>query len=185
MPILVNGQGQSLSSVNQDKSSNGPSEVTQLIEALLKNGADGNIGKNLAPVIGLPKPMPMKQQEIVMSERASDFERRACFVIYENIAGPAQDPDEKRPVCAYILKSKREGTNHQVRYFRIDLTGKLEKAILSRSKIDSNGKGVRGSGVKTDLDIESSEVKKNFEAEMKFWLKDWLKKQPKAPAKKA
>ena len=35
------------------------------------------------------------------------------------------------------------------------------------------------------VDIDSPEVKKTFDAEMKYWLKDWLKMQQKVPAKKA
>ena len=87
-------------------------------------------------------------------------------------------------MCAYVVKVKRSGQNNQVRYFRIDLNGKLDKVVLSQSKADESGKIIRGSGIKTDQDINSPEVKKTFEAEMKFWLKDWLKKQPAVAAKK-
>lgn len=195
MPILVNGQDQSLSSVNSAKSSN-PSAlkdsvkdtkagVAELIETLMKVGSDGNVSSSLAPVIGLPSAMPIKALEFILSEHGSDREQRGCFVVYEIKEGSDPKVAEKRPVCAYILKSKRSSANRQTSYFRIDLNGNLEKVVVSKGKHDESGKVVRGSGVKTDLDINSPEVKKTFDAEMKFWLKDWLKKQQKVPAKKA
>lgn len=159
--------------------------MAQLIEVILNSGADGNISSTLAPVIGLPKAMPIKKQVIVTSESGNDFEQRAFFVVYENIESAVPEPGNKRAVCAYVLRVKRSGLDNQVRYFRIDLNGKLEKVVLSQSKADANGKPVRGSGVKFDQDINSPEVRKTFEAEMKFWLNDWLKKQQKTSAKKA
>lgn len=195
MPILVNGQTQSLSSVNQDNSSNKSSlkdsvkdtnaHFAQFIEVLMKSGTDGQIGSNFAPVIGLSKPMPTKDVDIVIRQKGGESEKRGCFVVYEKITGSTAGADQKRPECAYFAIYKRTGTERQARYFRIDLTGKLEKVVLSQGKYDADGKVIRGSGVKTDLDINSPEVKKTFEAEMKFWLKDWLKKQQKVPAKKA
>jgi len=192
-PGLVNGQPQSLTSVNHDKSSNEAelkdsvkeqkAGVAQLIAAVIKAGTDQKVGSNLAPVIGLPRAMPTKDVEIVISPRDADLEKRGCFVVYENVGSSPPEAVEKRPVCAYIVKIKRAGLDSVTRYFRIDLNGKLEKVVLSQGKFDENGKVVRGSGVKFDQDIESAEVKKAFEAEMKFWLKDWLKKEQKNAAK--
>lgn len=194
MPDLVNGQAQSLSTVNKDNSSNksalkdsvkdAKAGIAQLIETLLKSGVDGNIGSTLAPVIGLPTAMPMKKKEVVLSQRGADEERRGCFIIYETAGGPDVKENAKRPVCAYIVRFKRSGSGRQTRYFRIDLNGKLVKVILSEGKHDASGKVVRGSGVKTDLDIDSPEVRRTFEAEMDFWLKDWLKKQQQNAPKK-
>lgn len=194
LPNLVNGQAQSLSTVNSDKSSNklelkdsikdAQTGITQLITAVLKNGNSATIGGNLAPVIGLPKAMPTKDIEIVVRERDQDVEKRNCIIVYEKPESVPSEASDMRAVCAYIVKFRRFGLDRETRYFRVDLHGKLEKAVLSQSKADTSGKVVRGSGVKTDLDINSPEVKKTFEAEMKFWLKDWLRKQQKAPAKK-
>ena len=194
LPGLVNGQTPSLTSVNKDKSSSKSDlkdsvkdakiGITQLIAITLKNGTNSNIASTLAPVIGLPNAMPMRKQEVVVSKRDNDFEERACYVIYENVESTTPADDEKRAVCAYIVKIKRSGLDKETRYFRIDLNGKLEKVVLSKSKYDEAGKIVSGSGVKTDQDIDSPEVRKTFEAEMKFWLKDWLKKEQKNAAKK-
>lgn len=194
MPGLVNGQAQSLTTVNKDKSSgksglkdsvrDNKAEVTRLIKTVLKTGIDGNFGPGLAPIVGLPKAMPSKDQEIVISQNDKGWEQRGCYVVYENAESTEPAASDKNAVCAYIVKSKVSGHDKQVRYFRIDLNGKLEKVILSQSKLDDAGNGVRGSGVKTDQDIDSPEVRKTFEAEMKFWLKDWLKKEQKNPTKK-
>ncbi|MBI2385014.1 MAG: hypothetical protein HYV14_03260 [Elusimicrobia bacterium] len=195
LPSLVNAQPKSLTSVNKDKSSNKSdlkdsvkdtkTGVAKLIDITLQNGVESNVSSVLAAVIGLPNAMPMKKHEVVMGQSDNDVETRACYVIYDNTASANPEAAEKRATCAYIVRIKRSGLDKQTRYFRIDLNGKLEKVVLSQSKFDENGKIVRGSGVKTDLDINSPEVKKTFDAEMKFWLKDWLKKQQKAPAKKA
>ena len=191
LPNLVNALPPSLTSVNKDNSSRknesatsaNKAAVARLFEVMLASGADSSIANNLAPIIGLPNAMPIKAREIVTSENGKDEERRACYVVYENAEGKGAVLVEKHAVCAYFLKSKRSGHDPQTRYFRIDLTGKLEKVVLSQLKYDDTGKVIRGSGVKFDQDIESSEVKKTFEAEMKFWLKDWLKKERKPVAK--
>ncbi|MEQ1918009.1 MAG: hypothetical protein ABL955_02335 [Elusimicrobiota bacterium] len=195
MPDIVNGQGQSLTSVNQDGASSKSDlkdsvkdtrdGVAKLIAITLKSGTDSDISNVLASVIGLPGAMPMKKQEVVIGQSDTNVEKRACYVIYENTASTAPESDEKRAVCAYIVKIKRTGLDKQTRYFRIDLNGKLEKVVLSEGKYDASGHGVRGSGVKTDQDIDSPEVRKTFEAEMRFWLKDWLKKELKNAAKTA
>lgn len=189
---LVNGQAQSLTSVNQDNSSDktalkdsvkeAQAGIAQLISAVLKKGVKENTGSNLAPVIGLPKAMPVKTIEIAVSQRDKVTEARRCFVVYEKIGNTAPTTGDERAVCAYIVKVKRSGLDKETRYFRFDLNGKLEKVVLSQGKYDEVGKVVRGSGVKFDQDINSPEVKKAFEAEMKFWLNDWLKKEQKNAA---
>ena len=195
MPILVNGQPQSLSSVNKDKSSNESgvmaavketkADVSRLIATVMTVGNNENTGSNLAPVIGLPRAMSTKDVEIQISRKDDATETRRCFVVYEKIDEANTESIEKRPTCAYVVRTRRSGLSKETKYFKFDLDGNLEKVVLSRGKYDETGKVVKGSGVKTDLDIDSPEVRKNFEAEMKFWLKDWLKKQKKAPAKKA
>lgn len=195
MPSLVNGQGQSLSTINPDRTSNTAdlkdsisarkTGMERLIATLLTSGVDSRILGTLAPVIGLATAMPMKKREVTVSATGdAESDVRACYVIYENAESAAPERGDKRVVCAYIVKIKRSGLDMQNRYFKINLNGKLEKAVLTQSKYDEAGKIIRGSGVKFDQDIESPEVKKTFEAELKFWLKDWLKKEQKNAAKK-
>lgn len=195
LPNLVNAQAQSLTSVNTDNTSTESDlkisvketnvGMSKLIETVLRTGSDSSIGNNLASIIGLPKAMPVRKKEIVTSKSGKNHETSLFYVIYDKGDGSDAAPTEKRAVCAYIVKANRSGLNNDVRFFRIDLNGKLEKAVLSQSKFDESGKGVRGSGVKTDLDIDSPEVRKTFDSEMKFWVKDWLKKEQKLDTSKA
>jgi len=187
LPGLVNGEPQSLSSVNTDKNSTKPAlkdsvrdkktDFATLIALTLENGKESKIGSNLAPIIGLSKSMPMKKQEVNLSSNPHLREERAYYLIYENIDGTASKTAPKRTECAYLVRIRISGLDKTTRYFKTDLKGKLVKAVLSQAKLEGNGKGVKGSGVKTELDIDSPEVKETFEAEMKFWLKDWLTKQ--------
>ncbi|MEK7234908.1 MAG: hypothetical protein AAB268_13920 [Elusimicrobiota bacterium] len=190
--ILVNAQIPSPTSTNKDNPSTKSehkdsikTDIAKLIDTILKSGIDSNISSILATVIGLPNAMPMKKQEIVMGQTNNDIEKRACYVIYENTGNIDIETPEKRTVCVYIVKIKRSGRDKQTRYFRIDLNGNLEKVVLSQSKFDETGKIVEGSGVKFDQDVDSPEVRMTFEAEMKFWLKDWLKKEQKNVTKKS
>ena len=173
LPTLVNAQ-------NQKDPKDG---VTKLIEVILRNGTDSDISSTLAPIIGLQKAMPMKKLEVVTKQRGTDIEMRACFIAYENAESSSTNMTAPHMTYIYIVKMKRAGLDKEMRYFRIDLNGRLEKVVLSQSKYDATGKIVRGSGVKFDQDIDSPEVKKTFETEMKFWLKDWLPKQLKTAAK--
>ena len=137
----------------------------------MKTGIDDKVGSNLAPVIGLPKAMPMKLRETVVSAKNKDTDIRSCLVVIG---------EDTRPICVYMIRSKKSGRDHRAQYFRINLDGKLEKAVSSQGKNDENDKAIKGSGVKFEQDIDSSEVKKAFDAEMSYWLKDWLKKEQKA-----
>ena len=163
MPGLVNGQSKSLTTINHGKSS-GKADAVQLIETMFRNGAEGNINNVIASLIGLPHAMPMKKQEILIEENGTDFDKHAYFLAYENAAAPGAEAGNKRTVCVYLIRGKRLGLDIQHQYFRIDLAGKLVKAILSKSKSEASGKVVRGSGVKFDQDIDSPEVRKAFEA---------------------
>ena len=142
-----------------------------LIEIVVGTGIDEKIGDNLAPVIGLPKAMPMKVRDTLLSGKNKDREIRSCLVIID---------EDKHPICVYAVRSKKSGRDKRSQYFRISLDGKLEKAVLSQTKYDENDKGIKGSGVKFDQDINSPEVKKAFDVEMSYWLKDWLKKEKKS-----
>lgn len=194
LPGLVNGQSQSLTSVNTDKDSSQSdlkdsvkdkkTDFAKLIALTLESGKESKIGSNLAPVIGLSKSMPMKKHEVTLPSNSDLREVRACYVIYENIDGTDTEAAHKRTVCAYVVRVRVSGLDKKTRYFKTDVNGKLVKAILSEGKLESDGRGVKGSGIKTELDIDSAEVKETFDKEIQFWLKDWLKKQD-APPKPA
>src|SRR5437868_2570737 len=80
MPALVNGQAPALTTINNGKASKDTkARMDKIIALTLENGSDGSIGANLAPVIGLSKSMPMRTQEITLTERADGFDKRAFF----------------------------------------------------------------------------------------------------------
>lgn len=180
--ILVNARAEPLTSVNSAKApaklvKKSPKDFERLVQLLIERGNDSRIGNNLAPVIGLEKASDAKQQDVIIKQddKAADF--RSCFVIYA-------DEQKTQPMCLYLKRSKQTHDSVHSKYFRVNLAGILEKAVWSDGKKNVDGQVVRGSGIKTEQDIESPEVKKEFNAEMAYWLKDWLKKESKTPSKK-
>ena len=162
-PVVVNAQ---------TKSSPRKSTFPTLVQILMAEGNDDKIDNNLAPVIGLPHAMSIKVQDIIIAQNKNSREVRSSFVVYTE----DERTKDKSPVCVYITKSKKSGRDRRTQYFRITLDGNLEKAIQSQGKHDDTGKPIRGSGVKFDQDINSPDVKKAFNSEMSYWLKDWLTK---------
>jgi|CXWL01.1.fsa_nt_gi hypothetical protein len=145
-----------------------------LIKIVMETGVDDKIGSNLAPVIGLPKAMPMKLRNILVPGTKKDKDTRSFLVIID---------EDKHPFCVYMVRMKTSGRDQTAQYLRINLEGKLEKTVSSQGKLDENGKAIKGSGVKFEQDIDSPEVKKAFDAEMSYWLKDWLKREQKIDGK--
>jgi hypothetical protein len=182
---LVNARAQSLTSVNTSKrtanSSKKLKDLPRLIEVLLTKGVNSAIGSNLAPAIGLEKSFSTKTQEIVLSQNENELDARSCFVVLADSSGV----DTPTPMCLFIRRTKRASGEQHSKYFKVSLLGKLEKAVVTSGKIDEKtGRGIAGSGAQAEQDIESSDIKKEFDAEMAYWLKDWLKKEQKADAKK-
>lgn len=176
--ILVNANAESLTGVNQvrpkDSAKKQRGDFARLIDAVLTEGKDGNFGP-LSPVIGLPDAMPFKFAEKKISRSENGSESRACYIIV----------DKDRPYCAYIVKFTTTGKDSTSQFYRLNLDGKLDKAVVTHGKRDEQGKPIKGSGVKFDQDIDSPEIRKAFDSEMAYWLKDWLKKEKKTDKKAA
>lgn len=174
--IAVNADSAPLPSFNKK-----PSPISAVIERVLRSGTEGSFGSNIAPVIGLPKSMPHKGESVVLRENGSELDARLFYVVFERPDSDASGT--MTPICAYIARLTRSGTDENNRYFRVNLAGELEKVVQMQGKRGTDGKPIKGSGVKFDQDINSSEVKKAFEAEFKYWTKDWLKARKKEEAK--
>jgi hypothetical protein len=179
--LLVNGRAQSLTSVNLGKSptksaKNTKNELERLIQILLERGADKKVSNIMAPVLGLEKPSNVKQHDVTLKHDENNFDGRSCFIVFT-------DDEQKSPMCLFVKRARQTADSAESKYFKVSIAGKLENAIVWAGKKTAAG-AVPGSGVKTEQDIESSEVKKEFDAEMAYWLKDWLKKEQKADAKK-
>lgn len=181
--ILVNARSQSLPSVNRQKNAakpakNSKSDLQRLIDALIQTGSDKKISSTMAPVIGLEKPTDVKQKDVMVAQDEKSGDMRTCFVVFS-------DSDRKVPMCLFVKRSKQTLESSESKYFKVSLAGKLENAVTWAGKRTATNP-IAGSGVKTQQDIESPEVKKEFNAEMAYWLKDWLKKESKkVPSKSA
>ncbi|MEQ1918044.1 MAG: hypothetical protein ABL955_02515 [Elusimicrobiota bacterium] len=150
-----------------------PNEMSKLVQTVMASGGDGQYRNGHAQAAGLDRPMPLKGIAISISEGI-----RRCQIIYE--------PDEtngNRPVYAYLLRSKKGAHDGVEHYYRLSLDGKMEKAITLKNKIDDQGKVLSEGRSRVVEDIMSPDIKKAFKTEMTFWLKDWLKKQPKLDTK--
>jgi hypothetical protein len=173
---LVNASAESLTTVNSsDKKVS--ADFSKLVKTVLATGGDAEIKKHLAPVIGLDKPSPTKFKENELNVTSSSSELKSCYVILDQ-------PTDKKPKCVYLAWMKRAAGKTETQYYRISLSGQLEKSVTTFGNYDETGKQIRGSGKKVERDINSPEVKKEFDAEMAYWLKDWLEKEQKAASTK-
>ncbi len=179
--VSVNAEAQPLSSVNRSKSADksaksSKDELDRLIQTLLRLGDAKTISDTMAPIIGLKKSSKVRQQDVIVRQDKRSGDMRTCFVVISN-------DDDKSPMCLFVKRSRQTMSDSESKYFRVNLSGELEDALTWTGKKGATG-GIRGSGAKTQQDIASPVVKKEFEAEMAFWLKDWLKREQKAHAKK-
>jgi hypothetical protein len=181
LPASVKAQDKNLPSRNHGKSSqettfrDAKSEIAGLVEFLLKNGTEFRFREHIAPVLGLPGPMPSKVSNATEEHRGDDRVFRLYYLVYENSSDPTAK-DGTHPFCIYLRKRTVSGHANEDQYFRVNFDGQVEKAVVIRGKIDDEGKIVSGASVPTDLDIGSAESKKSFTAEMSQMIL-WLKKQ--------
>lgn len=183
--VAVKAQDKALTSVNKAKSSNesdlkdsvkgDPSEISKLVQTMMASGRDGKYVNGMAQAIGLDRPMSAKNTMVLVGREA-----RRCQIVYE-----ADATNGDRPFCVYLLRTKKTSSDVEERYYRVSLDGRLEKVITLKNKLDDQGKALREGRSRVEEDMTSPGVKKAFNAEMTFWLKDWLKKQQKLDAKKA
>lgn len=152
--------------------------ITELADYLLEYGNDDHIGKNLAPVIGLSRPAPIKTQIIQETEDLKEGTRDVLQVglVYEV---PSGYPEVRgnRPLNIYVLSVNTSGRDTRSLFFRVNLNGLPERAIASDAKDDELALPVRGSGVKFERDLSDMETRKSYDASMNR-IRDWLAKPP-------
>jgi hypothetical protein len=136
----------------------------RLIQEVQAEGKDNYIRPNIGPLLGLEPNAPTKAFVI-------DVEKDKLGVKL----GRSFNQLNGSPTVVF-LKSLREKGRHVGRYFKCAADGKLLSAIEVVSKTDKDGKVIRGSGVKTELDVSSSKTKKSLAAELDFWLSGAYKK---------
>lgn len=153
------------------------------MKKLHSEGADNFIRPNVAPFLELTPNSPSKAYIVDELARQEDRQpEKICNLVLEK----AESSDTLTPKCAVIIDGY-VGTDKTVsHYYKVGLDGKLLSAVRLSGKV-SSGKPVRGSGVKTDLDINSPEVQASFKKELDFWLSGRYKKywKPKPGVKTA
>jgi hypothetical protein len=179
---LVNSQENVSPKINPPSPAS-KNDIAQLVDFLLKNGEENPFKEYLAPVVGLPGPMPAKGQTISEEHHGKDKDVHECYVVYEP-PSDATGSQSQHPVCLYLHRRKVSGHDDESQYFRINLKGQLDKVVMILAKRDDNGNPVPGSGSAHDQDIASSESKKEFAAEM-IAMRKWLKTQQKLLLAKA
>jgi hypothetical protein len=156
-------------------------DLAQLIDFLLKNGNDVQIGEDLGLAIGLPGARPAKSKAVRNKINGKDRDALNCALIYEETTD-ASVPGSKKPTCIYLMKVADSPRIKVSQFFRINLNGQLERVITNRAKRDDEGKIIPGAGVELDDDKDSSAVRKTYTAEL-HEVRAWLKQQLKLAAK--
>lgn len=136
----------------------------RLIDEVQADGKNNFIRPNVGPLLGLEPNAPTKAFVIDVEKDKQGVKLGRSF---NQLSGS--------PTVVF-LKSLREKGRHIGRYFKCSADGRLLSAIEIISKTDKNGKVMRGSGVKTDLDVSSRSTKKSLDDELKFWLSGAYKK---------
>ena len=157
---------------------NGPTELSWLIQTIMDSGGNTKVANGLAQVVGLPWEMPAKVKTLLISRRGKDEEVRDCSIVYS-----VDGNGIKHPFCIYLSRAKRIGRNSESEYYRVSLTGQLEKVVTLHAKRDDAGKMLREGRSRFDESIYSPLIKAAFKSEMDYWLNDWLPKQKKASAR--
>lgn len=155
--------------------------ITELADYLLKYGNDDHIGMNLAAVIGLSRPAPIKTQIIKEKEDLKAGTRTALQVglVYEVPLGYPKVRGN-RPLSIYVLSANTFGRGTRSLFFRVNLNGQPERAMASDAKDDELGLPVRGSAVKFERDLSDVETRKSYDAAMNL-IRVWLEKRPIPP----
>lgn len=174
----VNAPSQNLSSVNKDKNDSAealkdsPGEeksgVTELSRVVLHDGKSARFPEHLAAAVGFPA--GASDKDVAVNGKVG----RLCSVAYEPEGSARAVP---KPLGVYLRTLSKTGRELHGYVFRVGLDGKLEKALRAEGKYDADGKLVSGSGAYLPCDVDSKETRLAFDAEMAFWLKDWLRKR--------
>jgi hypothetical protein len=146
-------------------------------ERLLKHGEDYTYKGAVEP-LELKGGTKAKSLE-VLSVDTSDGLNHATELVF------ADPPAKPEPLCLVMSADREDTLQKQVVFqnFRLNLDGVMEKAFISRIKLDENGNAIRGSAITELQDVNSPEVQKLLQHELNFWLKGMYRKK-KAPAKK-
>lgn len=156
------------------------SNLSTFFAELSSKGNDEYVRPYLAPFLSVPAKAPMKEFVAANPRKSPNGKtEKACSLVMKS-----EDGAEPTPMCAVITDGTFGSASIDGFYFKVGLDGSLLAAFKTNSKV-SDGKPVRGSGVKEDLDINSPEVKDRFQKELDFWLSGKFRKywKPKSAKK--
>ena len=171
------------SAKSSPSSSKTTSRFSSFVQKLNIEGADDFMRPNTAPFLALPPNAPSKAYVVDTLAREGDRQpEKLCKLVLEQ---PAAD-SKFTPTCIVLINGFTALETSESYHYKVGLDGKLLAAVQLSGKYN-NGKPVRGSGVKTDLDINSPEVQSSFKKELDFWLSVMYKKywKPKTGVKTA
>lgn len=149
------------------------SDFQRLTETIKRVGDDDTLSAIIAPMLGVVGTPPVKGPEIISHPPAGE-ERREFAIVYSDAQNPPTS--EKTPLFIYIRHGQVTGHTVESRWFRTTLTGDLDKVLVLRGKVDDNGKAITGSGGSYEESITSRKVRKQFKAELSYWINEWLPK---------
>jgi hypothetical protein len=171
--ILVNASAEDSPSVNHEAKAKGiKNDLPRLIQTVSNTGDQKDFPNGYAQAVGLSEAMPAKRCHVVLSGDDKAWEDRHVFVVYSN-------DEPTRPYCVYLMRGHASKHVLKQEFFRVSLDGKLEKAIMLQNKRDDDGNSIAEGRSRFEEDQDDPAVQKTFQTELSYWLKTWLKKQPK------
>ena len=147
-------------------------DFSKLIQTLIISGNDFTFADGFAQAVGLSQPMPAKVAHTDISRHEDKEDSRECNIVY----GPDGNSG-RHAVCVLLSRSKYTKGTMSDKYYRVNLDGQLENAVTLNVKRGVDGKGLPEGRSRSEEDIAAPDTQKAFNAEMAYWLKDWLKKQ--------
>lgn len=164
-------------------SSKTTTRFSSFVQKLHAEGEDNFVRPNVAPFLALTPNAPSKAYTVDTLAREGD---RQPEKLSKLVLGSSDSNGRQTPECVVFIDGFTATESSVIYHYKVGLDGKLLAAIQLRGK-RSDGKAVRGSGIKTDLDINSPEVQSNFKKELDFWLSGQYKKywKPKTGVKTA
>jgi hypothetical protein len=149
----------------------------RFVEHIKAVGADGFIRPNVAPLLALERNAKTKS---FLADRFPKEGMRLPEKSFDLLVADSNGtPIEKgNAVIVDAYTDEKQIFGYQ---YRIAHDGTLLAAIKTTVK-RANGKPVRGSGIKEDLDIHSPDVQARFKKELDFWLSGTYRKYMKPKA---
>ncbi len=148
-------------------------DFSRLVAVAISTGRAGEFPPLFASSIGPETKTPVQVKEV-----AGDGFRHILTVAF---AKSARGKKEARPEWVYLRWRSRTKHAVETKYFRADLHGRLRKAYYLHGVLDDSGRVVSGS--QSDPRVQDPEIRQAYQAELDYWLKDWLPRRAAAAAK--